>query len=229
MDNLMSNVLVDLIPFIIGGMVVPVQLIIMLMLLKNPQNGTQKGLLFFTGLTVVRLLQGIVFGLILNIGASGKNEDGKGVIVSTLLLVLGILLLISAYKKFTKQPDPEDETPKWMENVVSASGFRTFLYGIHLPLMSPKLWVFMLSAIGTIAVAQLGRTLSYSTFLVFVLLTQAILLLLMMIRLLLPKNAVSILTSASTWLAKNNRTIMIVFSLVFGIYFTYQGIYGLTA
>lgn len=225
----MSNVLVDLIPFIIGGMVVPVQLIIMLMLLKNPQNGTQKGLLFFTGLTVVRLLQGIVFGLILNIGASGKNEDGKGVIVSTLLLVLGILLLISAYKKFTKQPDPEDETPKWMENVVSASGFRTFLYGIQLPLMSPKLWVFMLSAIGTIAVAQLGRTLSYSTFLVFVLLTQAILLLLMMIRLLLPKNAVSILTSASTWLAKNNRTIMIVFSLVFGIYFTYQGIYGLTA
>ncbi len=225
----MSNVLVDLIPFIIGGMVVPVQLIIMLMLLKNPQNGTQKGLLFFTGLTVVRLLQGIVFGLILNIGASGKNEDGKGVIVSTLLLVLGILLLISAYKKFTKQPDPEDETPKWMENVVSASGFRTFLYGIQLPLMSPKLWVFMLSAIGTIAVAQLGRTLSYSTFLVFVLLTQAILLLLMMIRLLLPKNAVSILTSASTWLANNNRTIMIVFSLVFGIYFTYQGIYGLTA
>ena len=87
----------------------------------------------------------------------------------------------------------------------------------------------MLSAIGTIAVAQLGRTLSYSTFLVFVLLTQAILLLLMMIRLLLPKNAVSILTSASTWLANNNRTIMIVFSLVFGIYFTYQGIYGLTA
>ena len=225
----MSNVLVDLIPFIIGGMVVPVQLIIMLMLLKNPQNATQKGLLFFTGLTVVRLLQGIVFGLILNIGASGKNEDGKGVIVSTLLLVLGILLLISAYKKFTKQPDPEDETPKWMENVVSASGFRTFLYGIQLPLMSPKLWVFMLSAIGTIAVAQLGRTLSYSTFLVFVLLTQAILLLLMMIRLLLPKNAVSILTSASTWLANNNRTIMIVFSLVFGIYFTYQGIYGLTA
>ncbi|MBP9676998.1 MAG: GAP family protein [Anaerolineaceae bacterium] len=225
----MSNVLVDLIPFIIGGMVVPVQLIIMLMLLKNPQNGTQKGLLFFTGLTVVRLLQGIVFGLILNIGASGKNEDGKGVIVSTLLLVLGILLLISAYKKFTKQPDPEDETPKWMENVVSASGFRTFLYGIQLPLMSPKLWVFMLSAIGTIAVAQLGPTISYSTFLVFVLLTQAILLLLVMIRLLLPKNAVSILTSASTWLANNNRTIMIVFSLVFGIYFTYQGIYGLTA
>ena len=225
----MSNVLVDLIPFIIGGMVVPVQLIIMLMLLKNPQNATQKGLLFFTGLTVVRLLQGIVFGLILNIGASGKNEDGKGVIVSTLLLVLGILLLISAYKKFTKQPDPEDETPKWMENVVSASGFRTFLYGIQLPLMSPKLWVFMLSAIGTIAVAQLGRTLSYSTFFFFFLLTQAILLLLMMIRLLLPKNAVSILTSASTWLANNNRTIMIVFSLGFGIYFTYQGIYGLTA
>lgn len=223
----MSNILVDLIPFIIGGMFVPVQLIIMLMLLKNPKSGTQKGLLFLTGLTMVRLLQGIVFGLILNIGGSGDKDDGKGVIVSTLLLVLGILLLISAYKKFSKQPDPDDETPKWMDNVNSASGFRTFLYGIQLPLMSPKLWVFMLSAISTIAVAQLGTSLSYSTFLVFILLTQSIMLLLVLIRLLLPKNAVSILTAASTWLANNNRTIMIVFSLVFGIYFTFQGVYGL--
>jgi threonine/homoserine/homoserine lactone efflux protein len=217
----------DLLPFILGIAIVPVQLIILLLFLKDPKSGLIKGFLFLAGITIVRLLQGIVFGLILNFGTSADGANGKGPIVSTLLLVLGILLLITAYKKIKKEPDPDADPPKWMSAIESASNTKAFVFGIQLPLISPKLWVFILGAIGTISAAQLGQPTSFITFIVFVLLAQSLMLLLVLIRLILPKHSSSLINAASSWLDKNNRIIVIVISLIFGVYFFYQGFYGL--
>jgi threonine/homoserine/homoserine lactone efflux protein len=217
----------DLLPFILGIAIVPVQLIIMLLFLKDPKSGLIKGFLFLAGITIVRLLQGIIFGLILNFGTSADGANGKGPIVSTLLLVLGILLLITAYKKIKKEPDPDADPPKWMSAIESASNTKAFVFGIQLPLISPKLWVFILGAIGTISAAQLGQPTSFITFIVFVLLAQSLMLLLVLIRLILPKHSSSLINAASSWLDKNNRIIVIVISLIFGVYFFYQGFYGL--
>ena len=217
----------DLLPFILGIAIVPVQLIIMLLFLKDPQSGLLKGSLFLAGLTTIRLLQGIIFGLILNFGASADGANGKGPIVSTLLLVLGILLLITAYKKFKKEPDPDGDPPKWMSAIESATNTKAFVFGMQLSLISPKLWVFILGAIGTITAAQLGQPVSFYTFIVFVLLAQSLLVLLVLIRLLLPKQSSSLINAASSWLDKHNRIIVIVISLIFGVYFLYQGFYGL--
>ena len=213
----------DLLPYILGIAIVPVQLIIMLLFLKNPQSGLLKGFLFLAGITIIRLLQGIIFGLILNFGLSADGANGKGPIVSTLLLVLGILLLITAYKKIKKEPDPDDDPPKWMSAIESATNTKAFVFGLQLPLISPKLWVFILSAIATISAAELGQPISFYTFIVFVLLAQSLLVFLVLIRLLLPKHSSSLINAASSWLADNNRIIVIVISLIFGIYFLYQG------
>ena len=223
----MVTTLVELLPFIIGMAVVPVQIIILLLFLKNLKNGLQKGILFLTGITLTRLLQGVLFGLVLDLGASADSTSGKGPVVSTLLLVLGILLLISAYKKIKKEKDPEDETPKWMETVNTATNAKAFFVGIQLTLISPKMWVFILSAIGTISLAQLGQPQSIYTYIVFILLAQSLMLLTIGIRLLFPRRAVSLLAAASSWLEKNNRAIMIVISLLFGALFFYQGLTGL--
>jgi threonine/homoserine/homoserine lactone efflux protein len=217
----------DLLPFILGIAIVPVQLIILLLFLKDPQSGLIKGFLFLAGITIIRLLQGIIFGLILNFGTAADGGNGKGPIVSTLLLVLGILLLITAYKKIKKEPDPDADPPKWMSAIESASNTKAFVFGIQLALISPKLWVFILGAIGTISAAQLGQPTSFITFIVFVLLAQSLLLLLVLIRLILPKHASSLINAASSWLDKHNRIIVIVISLIFGVYFFYQGFYGL--
>jgi len=219
--------LVELLPFIIGMAVVPVQIIILLLFLKNPKNGLQKGILFLTGITLTRLLQGILFGLALDMGASADSTSGKGPVVSTLLLVLGILLLISAYKKIKKEKDPEDEPPKWMETVNKATNAKAFFVGIQLTLISPKMWVFILGAIGTISLAQLGQPQNNYTYIIFILLAQSLMLLTIGIRLLFPRRAVSLLAAASSWLEKNNRAIMIVISLLFGALFFYQGLTGL--
>jgi len=223
----MNTTLVELIPMIIGIAIVPIQLIILLMFLKDAKTGLKKGILFLTGIIVTLLLQGVLFGLILDPGASKDAAGGKGFIVSTLLLVLGILMLISAYKKIMKVPDLEDEPPKWIESLNAATNFKALKLGVKITLITPKNWVFILGAIGIISLAQLGQPMSIYTYLVYILLTQILLLITIGIRLLLPKHSITMIATASSWLEKNNRAVLIVVYLIFGAFFFYQGSTGL--
>ena len=82
----------------------PLQIIVGLLLLKSPQQGLLKAIAYVLGMTIRRLLQGLIFGFVLSRStafADGSTEQSP--IISTLLLVLGILLLIAAYKKWSKQ------------------------------------------------------------------------------------------------------------------------------
>jgi threonine/homoserine/homoserine lactone efflux protein len=174
-------------------------------------------------------LQGVVFGLVLTGGTDASVDEAseKGFIASTLLLVLGILLLISAYKKWRKEPDPDAPPPKYLSMMDSATWLQAFGYGFAFPLISAKLWVFMLTAISEISAAQLGQPASTAAFLIFLFLAQSLILLPILIRIILPRRSVSLLESISAWLARNDRAIVITVSLVFGLLFLYQGTSGL--
>lgn len=221
----METLLVSLLPYIIGSAVVPLQIIIGLLFLKSDRQGLFKAVAYVTGMTIVRLLQGLIFGLILT-GAAEESND-KNLVISTLLLVLGILLLIAAYKKWRGQDDPDDPPPKWLTTIDSSTPVKAFGIGLGLPLIAPKLWVFTLSALATIAAAQLGQPSSAIAFLLFILLAQSLLLLPILIRILLPQKSKSLLEKISNWLTKNNRSIVIVVSLIFGLLFLKSGITGL--
>ena len=110
----MSDVLVSMLPLIIGSAVLPMQIIIEFMLLKSPKQGLLKACAYVAGMTTVRLLQGIIFGLILTGSAAASSEEssGKSPVMATLLMVLGILLLITAYKQWRKEDDPDAPPPK---------------------------------------------------------------------------------------------------------------------
>ncbi|HRQ42010.1 MAG TPA: GAP family protein [Chloroflexota bacterium] len=225
----MEPILISLIPYIIGSAVVPVQIIIGVLLLQSPRQGLLKSIAYVAGMTVTRLLQGLVFGFVF--AASGAaavdGSSGKSLVVSTLLLILGILLLIAAYKKWRREEDPDDPPPKWLATLSSASPLKAFSIGFLLPLIAAKLWVFTLSALATIADAQLGQPTSTIAYLIFILLAQSLLLLPILIRILMPARSKVILDSVSAWLTKNNRPIAIVVSLVFGLLFLYSGLTGL--
>jgi threonine/homoserine/homoserine lactone efflux protein len=180
-------------------------------------------------MTTVRLLQGVVFGLVLT-GGTDASVDGaseKGFITATLLLVLGILLLISAYLKWKKEPDPDAPPPRYLSAMDSATWLQSFGFGFAFPLISPKLWVFMLTAISEISAAQLGQPAGTAAFLIFLLLAQSLILLPILIRIILPRRSASLLESISAWLARNDRAIVIAVSLVFGLLFLFQGASGL--
>jgi hypothetical protein len=224
----MKAVLISLLPYIIGSAVVPLQIIIGLLLLKSSNQGLFKAVAYVTGMTITRLLQGLIFGLLLfESSAIAEESNGKSAIISTLLLVLGILLLITAYKKWQGEDDLDDSPPKLLNMIDSLTLFRALGVGLGLPLISAKLWVFTLSALATIAAEPLEKGASVIVYLLFILLAESLLLIPIFLRIFMPGRSKRLLTNLSAWLTRNNRPITVVVSLVFGLFFLRSGIIGL--
>ena len=225
----MGTTFVSLVPLIIGSALVPVQIIIDILLLKNPKQGMLKALAYVGGMTTLRLLQGLIFGLILTNSAASSTEEGggKSPIVLTLLLVLGVFLLITAYRVWRKEDDPDAPPPKWLTMIDSLTPLKAFGIGFGMLLIGAKFWVFTLGAIGVIGQAQLGQPSSTIAYLLFVLLAELLLLLPILIRVIIPKQSITLLEQISAWLTRYNRPIMILVSLIFGLLFLYQGASGL--
>jgi hypothetical protein len=221
----MNSTLTSLLPFIIGSAVVPLQIIVVTLLLTSEQRGPLKAIAFVLGMTLARLAQGVLFGFVLT-GGSGDPADAgnSGVVQAVALTVLGILLLITAYKKWAKEPDPDAPPPKWLGMIESVTPLKALLLGAGFILIALKLWVFILGAISTIGEAQLGRTASIRTFLLFILLAQSLLIIPIVIRLLMPRRAEAFLASLADWLKRYNDPIVIAISLIFGALFLYQGL-----
>jgi hypothetical protein len=226
MQQNLGSVLVDLLPLMIGAAVVPIPIIMVFLLLGNP-GGLSKAAAFVGGAITVRLVQGIGFGVILGSDLAAKSEPGSNLIVSTLLTVVGVLMLITAFKYWNREDDPDAPPPRWMAALGGLSTPKAFGMGAGLVAISAKQWVFTLSAIGVIGGAQLAPLAGIGLFLFYVLVAQALGLIAVLASAIAPRRAGSALASARGWLERNNRGIMIVFSLVFGLFFLFKGITGL--
>jgi len=225
----LNAIFVSLLPFIIGGALVPVQIIVVILLLTGEKRGPLKAIAFVLGMTLARLTQGILFQLIVT-GGSGDPADADGnlsAIKYTLLLVLGLLLLTTAYKKWVKEPDPDAPPPRWLTMLDGLTPLRALLFGAGFILIAVKLWVFTLGALSVIDGAQLGIRETFLVFLGYILLAQSLLIIPILIRLILPNRAKVWLKSFGGWLEKHNDRIVMVVSLVFGLLFLYQGVSGL--
>lgn len=220
----MEAIVVSLLPFIIGSAVVPLQIIIVILLLTSEGRGPLKAIAFVLGMTLARLAQGFLFQRIIS-GGSGDPADvvNLSTIKATVLMLLGIFLLITAYRKWAKEPDPDAPPPKWMTMLDGITPVRAFLFGAGIILIAVKLWVFTLGALAVIDEAQLGQA-GRTAFLVYVLLAQSVLILAILLRLIVPKRAAQLLGSFSDWLERYNRQIVMIVSLVFGLLFLYQGV-----
>lgn len=225
----MGAVIVSLLPFIIGGALVPVQIIVVILLLTGEKRGPLKAIAFVLGMTLARLAQGILFQLVITGGSGDPADAGLNLsaIKSTLLLVLGLLLLITAYKKWVKEPDPDAPPPKWLTMLDDLTPLRALFFGAGFILIAAKLWVFTLGALSVIDEAQLGQRETLIAFLGYILLAQSLLIIPILIRLILPGRASRWLESFGGWLEKHNDRIVMVVSLVFGLLFLYQGLTGL--
>ncbi len=221
----MDSIITSLLPFIIGSAVVPLQIIVVTLLLTSARRGPLKAIAFVLGMTLARLAQGVLFGFVLT-GGSGDPADATspGIVKATALTVLGVFLLITAYKTWAKEPDPDAPPPKWLTMLDTVTPLRALFLGAGFVLIAPKLWVFVLGAITVIEEAQLGRPASTQTFLLFVLLAQSLLLIPILIRLLIPRRAQSLLAALADWMKRYNDPIVIAISLIFGVLFLYKGL-----
>lgn len=112
----MGDSIVSLLPVMIGATLVPLYPIIVLLLLQS-DGGLLKATAFVAGAVLARLVQGVLFGFVFGRAAEAYPVDGPDVIASTLLLVVSILLLVTAFRKWRKEADPDDPPPKWMTTI----------------------------------------------------------------------------------------------------------------
>lgn len=221
------NLWSSLIPLVLGSAIVPVQIIITILLLRS-SSGRITAVAFVAGMASVRLLQGVLFGVVLG-SSEAADESGGGTtpITGTLLLVVGVLLLVLAVRSLLNEPDPDAPPPKWLTMTATMKPAKAYLLGAGLMAIGAKFWVFTLSAIAAIRDADLGQTPAIVTFVVFVVLCSGAMLAVIGVAVLAPSRSEALLSRASDWLEAHNRVIVIVLGLVFGSWFVLKGLHGI--
>lgn len=222
----MNPVHLELLPLLLGAMLAPLYPIVVLLLLLG-RGGLRTASAFVAGALAVRLLQGVLFGRVFGAAAEAYPDDGPQLIAATLLLTVGILLLLTAVKKWRKQPDPDDPPPQWMAALDGLSPLKAFGAGAAFVAIAFKQWVFTLAAIDVIQGAVLDRLAGAGLYLLFMLATQTLVLLPILIYAIAPQQSDKPLRAAQGWLEHNNRPILIGVSLVFGLWFLAKGVTGL--
>ena len=217
---------ITLVPIIVGSAVVPIQIIITILLLRS-SSGRFTAVAWVAGMATVRLLQGLVFGLILDASDEpASSNGGHGYLAPTLLLLVAVLFFVVAVKQLLHQPDDDAPPPKWLAKAEALTPVKAYLLGAGLLVIGLKFWVFTLGAIAAIADAPLGRAGSIGAFLLFVALAQSIQLGLLGVAYLAPARADALLTRFSEQLTRSNRVIVIALGLVFGTWFTLKALGG---
>lgn len=222
----MGSVIANLLPLIAGSAIVPVW-IIMVILILGGAGGRGKAFAFVAGLTTVRLVQGVLFGLVFNNTDTSGGENDARTITAVLLLVVAILMLITAARQFLADDDPDAPPPKWMKLLDSLTPVRAFAMGAGLILIAAKHWVFMFGALSTIREGDLSRTESIVAFLFFVIGAELLLILPVVYAVIAPDSSTATLGSVSDWLERHNRPIVIAVSLVFGLFFLWKSLNAL--
>jgi hypothetical protein len=187
----------------------------------------KKAAAFAAGAILVRVLVIFLFAFILGSAADQTDADDSGLIASTLLTVLGLLMLIAAYKKFRKEEDPDAPPPKWMTALGGLAPLKAMGFGALFMGVAVKQWVFTLSAIAIVEEAQLGGVEALLAYVLFVLGSMSLVILPTLFAAVAPAKADQVLGKIMGVMERYNRPITVGVSLIFGLWFLYKGITGL--
>lgn len=221
----MGSVLLQLIPLVIGSVMMPTWVLLVLVLLRKGRRPVE-AIAFVSGIVVVKLLQGLIFGTIF--GAYDVNHhrsEIEAIIVATLLIVVGLLMWMAALKLFIQGDDPDGPPPAWTRMVSAITPLKAFGLGTALVTTSSRSWLFTLAAIGIITRADLGPALSILAFLIYIVGTIT----LVVTPIILSIHSPGRFSAAAYWLQKHDRVVMIVASLVVGAFFLWSGASSLLA
>jgi hypothetical protein len=195
-------------------------------MLLRKGRGPVEAIAFVSGIVVVKLLQGLIFGAIF--GAYDVNHhrsEIEEIIVATLLIVVGLLMWAAALKPLIQGDDPDGPPPAWMRMLSAITPIKAFGLGTALVTTSSRSWLFTLAAIGIITRADMGPALSVLAFLIYIVGTIA----LVVTPIILSVHSAGRFNAMAYWLQKHDRIVMIVASLAIGAFFIWNGTSSLLA
>lgn len=205
-----------LFPLILASAVLPAQTIFTLILVRS---SIRSAFAWVAGMTTVRLIQGVLFGFVLQASERQEGPDSPRYFVGVFLLLLAALLYVKALREALGTEDEDAPPPKWLAMASSMTPRVAFGAGAGFMTISVKYLVFMLGAISAIIEAPIGVPLAVLTFLVFVLLAQCVPVTILALAVSSSSRSAAIVEGFSAWLRLKQRAITIVFGLVFGTWF----------
>jgi hypothetical protein len=173
-------------------------------------------------------LQFVLFSRIF--GAVLDKDGGKAelhIISSTLLLLAGIVLLVTAVKTWFKETDPDAPPSRWLAALSGVSAHTAFGMAVVMMFLGFKQWVFTLSAIAIIDEAEMNKISSVVAYLLFIAAAQSLMLAPIIASAFAPAQSSKIVGNMLGWLERNSRVITIAVSLVFAAWFLSKSATGL--
>lgn len=221
----MASTLAELIPLVIAAAIVPGLIIVVILMLEGA-GGVARAGAFVAGAITLRLVQGLLFGQVVGKRVEATSEESL-IIGTVLLTILGILLLIAAFRIWSKEEDPDAPPPKWLQAIGSMAPGKAYLVGMGAMALSAKQWVFTISAVQVILYQGMAQSTNWLLFILFVLVATLPLMLPVLVCLIMPNKSQALIAAWSVWLNRNQQNIKVVVSILFGLLFLYQGVKGL--
>ena len=217
----------EMLPLAIGIAISPLPIIAIILILTTPQARTN-GLAFLGGWLLGLAIVGAVV-LIVTDAADAATSSDTSRIVSAIKLLLGLLLLFLAWRKFTKRPAAGEEAPlpKWMRALDDFTPGRSLAVGALLAGPKPKNLILNAAAAAGIAQSGLGGFQQAVVVLLFIVVASVGMIAPVAVFFAMGDKAAPVLDGWKTWLAANNTTVMIVLFVVFGVVLIGKGIGGL--
>jgi threonine/homoserine/homoserine lactone efflux protein len=208
----------NLAPLVLVSAALPLQTIVTLLLVSS---SIRSAYAWVAGMTTVRLLQGVLFSVLLTTESSAEPKP-RQYFLGGLLLVLALVLYVKAIRAAMGAEDEDAPPPKWITKAGSMSPRVAFGAGAGFMTVSVKFLVFTLAAISAIGDADLPVKVSVATYLLFVVLAQSIPFTILALASSSSSRSSEILDSFRAWLQRNNRVITIIFGLIFGTWFLFK-------
>lgn len=220
----MGNVIGDILPLAIGIALSPMGIVaVILMLFSKQARKTSLGFLagWLLGVAIVAAV--IVFVANPTQEATGGEASPLSIIVN---LLLGVLLLLAAYRNWKKRPLPgeEAEMPKWMSSIDSITAGKALGMGALLSGVNPKNLALVVGAGVAIAAAGLNSIQSIIAVIVLVIIAGVSIAAPVFVYLVMGDKATPTLNGWKTWLTNNNATVMMVVLLLFGVKLLAKGL-----
>lgn len=220
----MNHIIGDVLPYAVTIAISPVPIIAVILMLMSPRP-RPLALSFLTGWIAGVTIAVVGFTLLAGL-LPEESADGPRPIVGVIQLVLGALLLLLAIKQWRARPAPGEmpALPKWMSAIDSMKPGGALVLAFVLAAVNPKNLMMSIAAATSIGhVAETAGAITVAI-VVFVVIAAATVALPVVMYLVTPQKATTMLDSMRTWLTVNNGTIMAVLFVILGVQLLGKGI-----
>jgi threonine/homoserine/homoserine lactone efflux protein len=194
--------------------------------IASVRAGKAVGWSYIAGLTVARLIQGLIgLGAISAIVSQFLGFLNLGSYADFLLVLGGGALLIASILSLLRGRDEEVDVDDADDEALSNRG--AFTWGFVATIVSARQWIFTSIAITSIGQLRLGMPASLVLWAAYLAASSWLAVVLLALRYLRPGSALGIIDKAAAWTRRNMNTILSVFGILVGAGLLLYGLYSL--